>query len=362
MSSFSSSLVRLLFGFWNPPRYQPVSFLMESVHLTRAYCVAAELGIADLLDERPRSIEELAEATLTDRASLFRVLRTLAAFRVFAEDRQGRFRMTRRARVLLTGGSASLRSWLILMGRSEIWQGYAHTLEAVKTGVPAFELAHGKGFYEYLAGDEQLGTTFASALDGWTAWQCREIVKAFDFGRFHVVIDVGGGMGSLLRRILTAHPHVRGILFDQSATVDKARPRFEAAGLAARCDFVGGSFLKQVPPGADLCIVKHVLRDWNDEAAGAILRNCNRAIEPGGTLLVIGAVLDPRNGADRIVKLVDLELASLLGGGLRTRAQLQALLDANGFRLFKIHGTTVPDSQIMEAVKVSDPLVGTPVA
>src|SRR5262249_24016609 len=159
---------------YNPPWHQPVCFLVESLHLMRSYYVAAELSIADLLAERPRNIAELAQATATDPVALHRMLRALASFGVFAENRSGQFRMTRRARILLSDGRASMRSWLVLTGRSELWQGFARTLDAVKTGTPAFELAHGVGFSDYLSANPELRATFFSAMNYWTEWQCRE--------------------------------------------------------------------------------------------------------------------------------------------------------------------------------------------
>ena len=353
MASLVSSVGRYFFNLFNPPWFGGVSFLVEQLHLTRAYYVAAELGIADLVNERPRDAAELAQATATDRASLYRILRALAAFRVFREDGEGRFHMTRRARVLLTEGRGSLRPWLTLMGSREVWQGFAQTLESVRTGVSAFELAHGQGFYNYLNEHPELGVTFAKAMSSWTDWHCRELTRAYDFGKFHTVLDLGGGMGSLVAHLLTRHPKLRGILFDQPQTIEMARRRFEAEGLANRCQFVGGSFLDGVPQGADACIIKHVLSDWDDNEAVTILRNCHQALEGDGTLLVVGAVLDPRNNTDRIVKLVDLEMSALVGGRLRTHTQWALLLARSGFRLAKVHATLVPDGQIIEARKVT---------
>jgi SAM-dependent methyltransferase len=351
MASLLSSIERFFVKLWNPPMFQSVSFLVESLHLTRAYYVAAELGIADLVSERPRTIAELAELTDTDPDSLHRVLRTLAAFRVFREDSRGLFRMTRRARVLLREGSESRRAWLALIGSPELWQGFAKTLESVRTGIPGFELAHHAQFYDYLAAHPKLGETFSKALSSWTQWQCNELTRTYDFGRFRTVLDVGGGMGTLLAAILKAHPTSRGILVDQAATIETAKTRFEAETLAARCQFVGGSFFDPIPGQADVGILKHVLRDWDDHDAVAILRNCHHALAPNGTLLVIEAIVDPRNGADRINKLVDLELASVLRGGLRTRTQLDSLLERAGFRPLRTHATSVPDSQILESVR-----------
>jgi methyltransferase family protein len=47
--------------------------------VSRILHVATELGIADLLKDGPKTIEELASVTRADQRSLYRLLRTLAA-------------------------------------------------------------------------------------------------------------------------------------------------------------------------------------------------------------------------------------------------------------------------------------------
>ena len=54
--------------------------------MARAVHVAAELGIADLLSDGPRSLDELAQATRANPASLYRLLRMLAGSGILAED------------------------------------------------------------------------------------------------------------------------------------------------------------------------------------------------------------------------------------------------------------------------------------
>ena len=65
-----TAMLRMIQGFW----------------LSRALSVVVKLGIADLLKEGPKSIDELAQATKTHAPSLYRVLRALAAEGVFSED------------------------------------------------------------------------------------------------------------------------------------------------------------------------------------------------------------------------------------------------------------------------------------
>lgn len=355
MGSLIARLRGALARLWNPPRFSDPFFLVESLHLARAYYVAAELRIADLLDEQPRTAAQLAAVTACDARSLYRMLRTLAAFSVFSEDRQGRFHMTPRARVLVSDRPGSLRGWLLFIGRRELWQGFACTLEAVKTGLPAFEVAHGTGFYEYVASHPDFARAFVGGLGDWSAWHAREIVKAFDFSPFRSVIDVGGGTGRLLREILAAYPRMRGVLFDTPETIQFAIDEFQSPDLHLRFDLVGGCFHDSVPAGADAFLLKHVIYDWHHDGARAILRNCHRAMGPEARLLIIEGLIDPRSGSGRVLKLLDLEMGSLLRGGHRTADEMRALLASCGFQVIAIHDTAVLDLCIVEARKIAPP-------
>jgi hypothetical protein len=134
--------------------------------------------------------------------------------------------------------------------------------------------------------------------------------------------------------------------------VTEAARLLDRRGLSERSETVGGSFLEAVPPGADLYISKHSLRDWDDEHVVRILRNIHAAMPPEGTLMVIDAVIDERNGADRLVKLLDLELMVCEGGGMRTLPDFERLFEEAGFRLQRLRRTCIEDVVLLEAGKV----------
>lgn len=322
---------------------------MQSVYLARAYYLAAEFQLADRLQHQPKTAEELAAEAGVQTAALARVLRLLAACDVLREDRQGKFHLCPRGRALLSDQPGSLREWLLLIGRPEVWQGFAMARRSLETGKCGFELAHGKSFYNRLIDDPELHGVFIRCMSSWTDWQARLIVQSYDFDRFGTVVDVGGGHGSLVLQIVATCPHVRTVLFDQPETIAATRARLAASPHADRCQAVGGNFLESVPPGGDAYLVKHVLRDWDDEHAAIILDNCRRAMRPGARLLLIEAMMDPRSGRDRLVKLLDFEGSMLLGGRLRTREELNRLLSSTGFHLAKVHRTGLVDSLILES-------------
>src|SRR5262249_19227402 len=120
--------------------------LLEMIYafeLSRAICAAAELGIADLLNDGPVGIDQLAAATGTRPHLLFRLLRALATRGVFEQRDDGRF--------ALTPLSASLRSdadgpsaygYALYVGQPFLQRSWEQLVATLRTGKPAFELTH----------------------------------------------------------------------------------------------------------------------------------------------------------------------------------------------------------------------------
>ena len=283
--SLLSSLKRRWMRLWNPPGFQPVFFAMESLHLTRAYYVAAELGIADLLRQRPRDVAQLATATGTDPDSLFRILRAPGGFRRF---RPGPPRpipphtpcpgiAERHARFVAILG-ADERPPRTVAGLRPHARGGEDRNPGISTR-PRHELLRISGRPPRHARSFFLGPRLLDRM------AIAEIVKAFDFGRFRTIMDVGGGSGSLIAHILLAHPRLHGILFDRPETLQLAEARFASAGLAERCRPVAGNFLDALPRGADACIIKNTLCDWNDEGAATPATQLSRGAGTGRNLV-----------------------------------------------------------------------------
>jgi hypothetical protein len=149
-------------------------------------------------------------------------------------------------------------------------------------------------------------------------------------------VDVGGGNGSFLIGILKACPALAGVVFDQPHAAARARELVAAAGLEGRCEVAGGSFFDGVPPGADAYLLCHVLVDWDDGRAAAILRNCRAAVPPPGRVLILEEVYPARiDGSDecRVAAANDVLMLVCTGGRQRSEEEFRGLLAASGFRL-----------------------------
>ena len=68
--------------------------LILGFQISQAIHVAASLGLADLLTAGPKSSTDLAIAAGAHPASLYRLMRALAAVGLFHEDDKGRFGLT----------------------------------------------------------------------------------------------------------------------------------------------------------------------------------------------------------------------------------------------------------------------------
>jgi hypothetical protein len=317
--------------------------------ISQAIYVAAKLGIADLLRDGAKSSEELAQSTETHPRALYRLLRALASVGVFREGKDGCFELTPRAACLQSDVPGSLRAVAIMRGEPYFWRPCGRLLHSVQTGQPAFDDIYGMGLFTYLAQHPQDATTFNQAMLANVAQKHTAAANAYDFSQFRRVVDVGGGQGALLTAILTTHPQVRGVLFDQPHVVEVARPHITAAGLAQRCELVSGDFFASVPAGGDAYTLSEILHDWDDPQATVILRNIRKAMPEHGKVLILEHVIPAGNDPDE-GKLRDLTMLVILGGVERTENEFRMLLREAGFRLTGVTPTPSPMS-VIEGVR-----------
>lgn len=324
--------------------------LTNGYWVTQIIYVAAKLGIADLLNDGPQDTKTLASATETHPPSLYRLMRALAGLGLFKETEPGVFELADVGRCLVTGSAGSLRARAILNGE-QWYTAWGGLLESVRTGATAFDHVTGTSFFEYLGAHPEAAAVFNEAMANSTEAAARAVAGAYDFSAAGTVVDVGGGTGMFLAGILTTNPNAHGILFDRPDVVAAARGVLDRAGLADRCETIGGNFFDAVPSGGDVYLLSWVIHDWDDEQSVAILRNCRRAMRPTDRLLVIEQLIPPGNESS-LSKLYDIHMLVLSGGRERTEDEYRELLEMADLRLARVIPTDVPRS-IIEALPAS---------
>jgi hypothetical protein len=331
----------------------PDAALLELVFgrcVSMALSVVAKLRIADLLADGPKTVADLASRTATQATSLYRILRTLAAEGVFAEQVDGRFVLTPMGEYLRTGVKGSLRGIADFVGSDLTWRPWGQLLDTLRTGRTAFDSVFGEPMFDYLSKHKGESAVFNEGMTGFSSNVAPAVAEAYDFAQFKTVVDVGGGHGVLLNTILQAHEGLNGIVFDSRHVVVGAEDAIREAGLGRRCRAVGGDFFDCVPAGGDAYIMKHIIHDWPDDRATTILRNCRKAVNSDGKLLIMERVIPPGNDAD-FGKVLDLEMLVTASGRERTEVEYRQLLAGAGWRLTRVLPTKT-SPHIVEAEPV----------
>ena len=317
--------------------------LINAYRVSQALHVAASLGVADQLKDGPMTSDALAQACGTHPRSLYRLLRALAAAGVFHETGKREFSLTPLGDSLTGDAARNYARWIGTQGQ---WRSWGNLLHSIKSGESAVQFTHGVDAWTYRARHPDEQAIFNSAMTGTSRSHARAVLEAYDFNRFHCVVDVGGGEGLLLKEILLACPESRGVLFDRPETIASADRALSSAELKKRCKIIGGSFFEFVPKEGDIYIMKAILHDWDDRTSIEILRTCRRAMAPSALLMVVERVIGPPNENPE-GKFSDLNMMVQYGALERTREEFQDLLKSGGFAMTEVIPTQSPLSIIV---------------
>ena len=326
--------------------------IMQMVHgkcVSRCVSLAAELAIADLIADGPKDVATIASATGTNPDALYRVLRMLAGMGIFVELANKQFRNSPLSEALGSLSDASIRNYARLFGREWHWRIWTGLEYSVHTGKPSTFKDHpDKMPFEVLAENPADQEVFNKAMTELSAAEDPAIVQAYDFSQFGRIIEVGGGHGALALLIVQKTPQARVTVFDLPQVIEGTRERLSDGGSMERIDLKGGSFFDSVPGPADLCVLKHVLHDWDDDRARRILRNCREALSDSGRVLVCEMLVT--EGPEGIpALLLDIEMLVGPGGRERTQEEFSELFAAAGLRLHRIIPTQTP-IRLLEAI------------
>lgn len=306
--------------------------LINGYRVTQAIYVLATLGLPDLIGDRVCCSRDLAETTRCNADALYRLLRALAAVGVLNEHPSKKFSLTELGLLLRSEASGSRTRWARFVARPPMWAAWGQLLHTVRTGQNAFQHVHGKDTWQFRTDDAEESQIFDAAMREGSSRSAEEILAHYDFKQFSHIVDVGGGDGTLLAAILARCPEALGTLLDLSHVAACANSVFANAGMADRTSVVCGSFFDEVPRWGNAYLLKHIVHDWEDAEAIAILCACRRAAAPGAKIILVERVMGASNQAAD-APFADLNMMVNAGGRERTREQFIDLLAAADLKL-----------------------------
>ncbi len=280
--------------------------------------VALGIGLLDQARDAPATTADLAGRLSVDPDVLARLVRFLEAREVLTVDESGVVRTTRightlrersdryRARLDWTGAAGWLDRRFVL-----------RCLPAVRGERPPTDV------WEALDRDPALSDSFDDLMAARAGEWIGGVVADRGWADVRQVADVGGGRGHLLSALLTAWPHLRGMLIERSATAESARRAFARSGLDHRVEVLAADIRSGIPGGCDVYLLAHVLHDWDDDTAGLILGHAAAAAGAPGRVVVVEREIGGRTALETTAQ--DLRMLVLFGGRERGLADFDRL-------------------------------------
>jgi hypothetical protein len=309
---------------------ESLRFLAHAYYFSSALFALVRLGLADALADGRKSASELAAAAATDPDRTARLLRLLAAVGICVEDEAQRFSLTASGQYLRSDHAQSMSKEILMFCGGEAFAAWNNTVDAVKSGTPAFDLTFGKPLFAYLAEHPASAERFHKSWEEITTQAAREAAERYDFSAT-TLTDVGGGYGIFLGTLMQQRKGLRGVLFDLPFSVAGAAANFARLGVSERVSVITGDATEHVP-AMEMCLMKSVIHVCDDERARRILTNCAAALPAVGKVLVCERVL-PEANRFHWSRLVDMTMAIMTGGRERTLGEYEALFVRSGLRL-----------------------------
>lgn len=164
------------------------------------------------------------------------------------------------------------------------------------------------------------------------SWSPQVVASAYDFSAKRLLVDVAGGLGSLLGAILEERAGVRGVLFDRPEVIACAA---FSSDIADRVECVSGDMFHSVPAGGDVYILSNIIHHCDDTQSSVILQNCRRAMSDGSVPLICEQVLPEENAFPAALR-TDVMMLALTGGPQRMESEFRPLLERAKLQLNKV--------------------------
>ncbi len=327
-----------------------LNFAVGNIVINRSIYVAVEFGIADLLKDGPKTIDQLADATGTNPDTLYRIMRTLASEGIFKAQRNKIFGPNELGRYLQTDVEDSLVAFIKSTGAdwsNDIW---GDILQTTKTGKGFYENKYGMNFFDWLRNNSTAQRLFTEGMANIASFSDSAVTMSYDFSPFESMVEVGGS-GSQIISILKNHSEMKGILYDQPQTLQKARKDEEMKG---RLEYIEGDFFEEIPPGHDAYLMKAILHDFDDQRAVELLEQLATAMRDDSTLLIIENLVKEDDNESDFGKILDVNVMAMMGGRVRTKEEYSQIIEAAGMELKRLISTGSPYS-ILEVKQVEIP-------
>jgi acetylserotonin N-methyltransferase len=291
----------------------PILDLIEAFRRSKTMFAAVALGIFD--GERPQG------------AALDRLLEACASLGLL-EKRGDQFVNTPLANEYLRRSSPATLSGYIRYSNAALYPLWANLEDAVLEGTHRWKQSFGLegGLFSHFFKTEEAKHDFLMGMHGFGMLSSPQIVAAFDLGRFHRFVDLGGATGHLALAAKNRYPHLSATLFDLPEVIEFARSH-----VGTQVELIAGDFFTDELPAGDLYALGRILHDWNEEKISNLLARIYAALPAGGGLLIAERLMREDRSGPVSTHMQSLNMLVCTEGRERTLSEYYRVLAAAGF-------------------------------
>jgi 2-hydroxy-4-(methylsulfanyl)butanoate S-methyltransferase len=163
--------------------------------------------------------------------------------------------------------------------------------------------------------DEELAAIFRG-LHGGALATGRQLAESEKLATFRHLLDVGGGSGGLAIAACQACPDLRATVVELPKVAAIARGFVGEAGLVDRVQVIADDVLQHPPAGSyDVAVFRNLIQVLSRDQARQALSNVGAKIEAGGTIYIVGHVLEDSRLAPANAVGINLVFLSIYDGG-----------------------------------------------
>ncbi len=325
------SISELLALFRNSP--MRLFYLAAGFWVSQTLSAALQFDLFTLLEARPLSLDEVAEASKLEPRPARALLSVLVSLDL-VRFRGGRYENSPLASPWLVKGKPDYLGEAIVMLHERLYEPWGRLSRALETNRPtSFDSTIGE-LFDALDDRTEEQTRFVAGLHAAGLLPARELARRFNFRRFTHLADLGGGSGIYALEVLRRFPKLKATLVERSQVCRIAQEYINASGLGDRITTEARNiFQDPLPDGVDLALLSQVVHDFSPEENGNLFRHLNEQLPPQGVLLVIEWLLRDDTRGPLAAALMSLNMiVDTRSGRSYSFAELRQLLQAAGFR------------------------------
>lgn len=335
-------------------RAQQVFDVMAGFVYSQVLLACVRLRILELINESPRTLDEMAHICQVPAAGLQRLINSAVALRLLALRGQGRYGLGVLGAPV--AGHAGIRAMIehhavlyhdmqdpVALLRDQVSDGQMMAYwPYVETHLQPNSAGNQPSTPSRVWEQEKV-LRYSQLMSASQPFVVDEVLATYSFANHRCVLDVGGGQGTFVSRLASLAPHLKLKLFDLPQVAQLAQDNFTKKSLSDRIEAFGGDFLKDaLPLGADLVTLVRVAHDHPDAHVNTILRAIHAALPAGGTLLLTEPMAQANDESPLGDAYFHFYLLAMGSGRLRTVKELSGMMLAAGFDSVELLNNSMP--------------------